>query len=141
MMKDYFQYLSKKKSFSLTIYPAEILERRAQEEIVRSDENKTYFIYAEASFETLATAIPLEADQNLFLEVLLQCLQSNIRGSDAIGMLPDNKGIVVLMPETQKDGWVRLQKAFAQKLSDRKDLCKAFADHIVPIVYPSCLQS
>lgn len=139
-MKEYFQHLTKKKSFTLTIYPAETLERRAQEEIVRSDENKTYFIYAEASFAALEAAIPLEADQNLFLDIFLQCLQSNIRGSDAIGMLPGDSGVVLLMPETQKDGWVRFQKAFSQKLADRKDLCKAFAETITPIVYPSCLQ-
>lgn len=140
MMKDYFQQLTKKKSYSLTIYPAEILERRTQEEIVRSDENKTYFIYAEVNFETLEKALPMEGDQNLFLDIFLQCMQSNIRGSDAVGMLPEDKGLVVLMPETQKDGWARLYKAFVQKLSDRKDICKVFSEYISPIVYPSCLK-
>ncbi len=139
MMKEYFQQLQKRNAFSLVIYPENILERRAQEEILRSDESKTYFIYAEVSFATLQEALPMEGDQNLFLDILLQCLQSNIRGSDAIGLLPDGEGLVILMPETQKEGWVRLQKAFNQKLSDRKDLCKVFSEKINPIVYPSCL--
>ncbi len=141
MMWDYFIRLSKKKSFLPFIYPADLFERRAQEEIVRSDECKNFFVYAEINFKMIEQCISEEDDQKLFISVLSQCLQSDIRGSDAIGELPDKEGIVLLMPETKESAWNRLKKSFREKLPDRKDLCSIFDKKIHPIVYPPYLDT
>ena len=140
MLYEYFQQSLKKKSFSsMIIYPAEILERRAQEEMVRSDKHHTYFVYAEIDFNHLDQHILHESDQELFITILLQVLNSDIRSTDILGLLPNNQGFVVLMPEAKEKAWFRIRRSFGEKLSDRPDLHKIFKEQIHPIVYPICL--
>lgn len=141
MLYDYFQENVKKKSFSsMVVYPADILERRAQEEMIRSDKHNTYFVYAEIDFNLLDQSILHESDQDLFITILLQVLKSDIRATDIIGLLPENQGIVVLMPEAKEKAWFRIRRSFGEKLADRPDLHKIFKEQVRPIVYPICLK-
>ena len=98
----------------MIVYPAEILERRAQEEMVRSDKHHTYFVYAEIDFNHLDQHILHESDQELFITILLQVLNSDIRSTDILGLLPNNQGFVVLMPEAKEKAWFRIRRSFGE---------------------------
>lgn len=140
-MKACFEHLTKRKFFKATIYPVELFERRVQEEIARSDENNDSFVYTEIEFDMIKENIASEQDRKLFLLAVLQCLQFDMRSSDSIGLLPDDKGFVVLMPESHGVyAWKRLQLAFGNRIADRPDFVKLFKEKIQPIVYPTCLE-
>jgi len=141
MIQEYFQQNIKKKSFSsIVVYPADILDQRTQEEMLRSEKYNSSFIYAEVDFNLLDQHILHESDQDLFITILLQVLQSDTRITDIIGLLPDNQGFVVLMPEAKEKAWFRIKRSFAEKLADRPDLSKIFKEHVHPIVYPIYLK-
>ena len=53
MMKEYLFNLIKKHQYNISIYTEDIFERRCQEEIIRSDEDNSSFLYIELDFETI----------------------------------------------------------------------------------------
>ena len=139
MMWEYFIHLAKKKSFLKMIYPANIFERRIQEEIVRTDNSNYFFVYTEFDFENLKPFFKTKEDSELFVRTLLNCLINDIRSSDAIGFLPKERGVGVLMPESSNNAFDRIVHAFANKIPERKDLCSVLKEKVNPIIYPLCL--
>ena len=52
-MKQELFKLIRKHHLNISIYTAEIFERRCQEEIIRSDEDQSSFIYLEFEFDEI----------------------------------------------------------------------------------------
>ena len=57
-MKELLYNLIRKHKYSISIYTEEIFERRCQEEIIRSDEDNSSFVYLEFDFESLKKELP-----------------------------------------------------------------------------------
>lgn len=139
MLWETFHNLSGKKSLRLVVYPADIFERRAQEEIVRSDESKGSFVYIEIDFFSLDEKIPVESDREIFLYALLDSLKNDIRSIDFVGYLPKNQGIALILPESREEGWSRFEDSLLERLPKRRDLFEIFKASVRPIIYPITL--
>ena len=59
-MKQELFKLIRKHHFNISIYTSEIFERRCQEEIIRSDEDKSSFVYIEFDFSSIRKILPTE---------------------------------------------------------------------------------
>ena len=66
MMKELLYNLIRKHKYNISIYTEEIFERRCQEEIIRSDEDDSSFVYLEFDFEALKKELPDEGDFTQF---------------------------------------------------------------------------
>ena len=73
MMKELLFNLIRKHHYNISIYTEEIFERRCQEEIIRSDEEKSSFVYVEFDFNTINRMIP-DQDSLMKFWVKLVCL-------------------------------------------------------------------
>ena len=87
MMKEQLFNLIGKHRFNISIYTKELFERRCQEEIIRSDEDKTSFVYLEFNFEQIAQKLGNDEDNSKFWEIFLEALAKNNRGCDIIGFI------------------------------------------------------
>ena len=58
--------------FNISIYTAEIFERRCQEEIIRSDEDKSSFVYLEFDFKTIKDMLKTDEQNETFWEIFLE---------------------------------------------------------------------
>ena len=143
MMKELLFNLIRKHKYNISIYTEEIFERRCQEEIIRSDEDNSSFVYLEFDFETLKKELPDEGDFNKFWNSFFSVLSSGSRGSDIIGFLENGSGIGMLLLDSKLDGWQRIKGRIEQKVdADNNGKIKAILDKIVkPILYPACIQN
>ena len=73
MMKELLYNLIRKHKYNISIYTEEIFERRCQEEIIRSDEDNSSFVYLEFDFEALRKEMPDEGEFNQFWNSFLRC--------------------------------------------------------------------
>ena len=140
-MKQELFKLIRKHRFNTSIYTAEIFERRCQEEIIRSDEDKSSFVYLEFDFEAIRKISVTEEASLQFWEVFLMALNHNNRGSDIIGFLENDSGIGMLLLDSKIEGWIRvrgriLQTAANQNFSLASNILSAV---VKPIVYPTCI--
>ena len=143
MMKELLFNLIRKHKYNISIYTEEIFERRCQEEIIRSDEDNSSFVYLEFDFEILKKELPDEGDFNKFWNSFFSVLSSGSRGSDIIGFLEHESGIGMLLLDSKLDGWQRIKGRIEQKVdADNNGKIKAILDKIVkPILYPACIQN
>lgn len=142
MMKELLFNLIRKHQFNISIYTKEIFERRCQEEIIRSDEDKTSFVYLEFNFEQFAEALHNNENTNKFWEIFMEALSKNNRGCDIIGFLENESGLGVLLLDSKIEGWIRVKGRIEQTAISKGSLP---ISHILntlvsPIVYPSCIQ-
>ena len=114
MMKETLFEIIRKCHFNISIYTAEIFERRCQEEIIRSDEDKSSFVYLEFDFRTIKEMFKTDEQNELFWEVFLEALSKNRRGSDIIGFLENNSGIGMLLLDSKIEGWNRVRGRIEQ---------------------------
>jgi hypothetical protein len=142
-MKELLFNLIRKHKYNISIYTEEIFERRCQEEIIRSDEDNSSFVYLEFDFEILKKELPDEGDFNKFWNSFFSVLSSGSRGSDIIGFLEHESGIGMLLLDSKLDGWQRIKGRIEQKVdADNNGKIKAILDKIVkPILYPACIQN
>lgn len=142
-MKENLFNLIRKHHFNISIYTAEIFERRCQEEIIRSDEDKSSFVYIEFDFSSIQAHFRDNDASELFFKVLLATLDKNCRGSDVIGFLEKDGGLGLLLLDSKIDGWQRIKGRIIQTAENSDiDINDAMLESIVkPIVYPACIQS
>ena len=141
MKEDLFN-LIKKHQYNISIYTEDIFERRCQEEIIRSDEDNSSFVYIEFDFENLETILGNKANALQFWNIFLETLSKNKRGSDIIGFLENESGIGLLLLDSKLEGWTRVAGRFQRTASKHNfDIMSlVFEKNVKPIVYPSCIQ-
>ena len=141
-MKQELFKLIRKHRFNISIYTAEIFERRCQEEIIRSDEDKSSFVYLELDFAAIRKLLQTEEESMEFWDVFLTALDKNNRGSDIIGFLEQESGIGMLLLDSMLPGWERIKGRIVQTAREQGlDTSKLVLDDIIkPIVYPACIQ-
>ena len=142
-MKELLYNLIRKHKYGISIYTEEIFERRCQEEIIRSDEDNSSFVYLEFDFETLKKELPDESEYAQFWNSIFAVLSSGSRGSDIVGFLEHESGIGMLLLDSKLDGWLRVKGRIEQKAdADNNGKIKAILDKVVkPILYPACIQN
>jgi hypothetical protein len=142
MMKEDLFNLIKKHQYNISIYTEDIFERRCQEEIIRSDEDKSSFVYIEFDFDSIDNTLGNESNSQLFWNIFLETLSKNKRGNDILGFLEHESGIGLLLLDSKIDGWTRLIGRFIRTASKHNfDIMNlVFEKNVKPIVYPSCIQ-
>ena len=141
MMKETLFEIIRNCHFNISIYTAEIFERRCQEEIIRSDEDQSSFVYLEFDFGAIRKILQSEDANIQFWEVFLTALNKNNRGSDIIGFLENETGLGMLLLDSKIEGWIRvrgriLQTADSMGFNSAASLISAT---VKPIVYPACI--
>jgi len=142
MMKETLFEIIRKCRFNISIYTAEIFERRCQEEIIRSDEDKSSFVYLEFDFKTIKEMLKTDEQNEIFWEVFLESLTKNSRGSDIIGFLENNSGLGMLLLDSKLEGWNRVRGRIEQ-IAQRREfgaISLILPNAVRPIVYPACIQ-
>lgn len=140
-MKELLYNLIRKHKYSISIYTEDIFERRCQEEIIRSDEDNSSFVYLEFDFETLKKELPDEGEFTQFWNSLFAVLSSGSRGSDIVGFLEHESGLGMLLLDSKLDGWQRVMGRIEQK-TDNSVKIKAVLEKVIkPILYPACIQN
>ena len=140
-MKQELFKLIRKHHFNISIYTAEIFERRCQEEIIRSDEDQSSFVYLEFDFNEIKKVAQSDEDSLRFLEVMLTALNRNNRGSDILGFLENDSGLGMLLLDSKIEGWIRVRGRILQ-CANSEGFSKAtniIASVVKPIVYPTCI--
>ena len=142
MMKEDLFNLIKKHQYNISIYTEDIFERRCQEEIIRSDEDNSSFVYIEFDFDNLEKILGNKANALQFWNIFLETLSKNKRGSDIIGFLEHESGIGLLLLDSKLEGWTRVAGRFQRTASKHNfDIMNlVFEKNMKPIVYPSCIQ-
>lgn len=142
MMKEFLFNLIRKRKYDISIYTEEIFERRCQEEIIRSDEDNSSFVYLEFNFEQIKKELPDESTYTKFWEVFLATLSKSTRSSDIVGLLENGSGLGVLLLDSKMDGWHRVKGRIVQmaKVMDFADMDTILEKEIKPILYPTCIQ-
>ena len=142
MMKETLFEIIRKCHFNISIYTAEIFERRCQEEIIRSDEDKSSFVYLEFDFKNIKEMLKTDEQNEIFWEVFLESLTKNSRGSDIIGFLENNSGLGMLLLDSKLEGWNRVRGRIEQ-IAQRREfsaISLILPNAVRPIVYPACIQ-
>ena len=141
-MKEYLFNLIKKHQYNISIYTEDIFERRCQEEIIRSDEDKSFFVYIEFDFESINTTLGNESNSQQFWNIFMETLSKNKRGNDILGFLEHESGIGLLLLDSKLDGWTRLTGRLMRTASAQNfEIISLVLDkNVKPIVYPSCIQ-
>ena len=140
-MKQELFKLIRKHHLNISIYTAEIFERRCQEEIIRSDEDQSSFVYLEFDFDEIKKVAQSDEDSLRFLEVMLTALNRNNRGSDILGFLENDSGLGMLLLDSKIEGWIRVRGRILQ-CANSEGFSKAtniIASVVKPIVYPTCI--
>ena len=141
-MKNYLFNLIKKHHYNISIYTEDIFERRCQEEIIRSDEDNSSFVYIEFDFESMDKTFGNESNSQQFWNIFMETLSKNKRGSDILGFLEHESGIGLLLLDSKLSGWNRIAGRLIQTASSHSftimDL--ALKKNVRPIVYPACIQ-
>jgi hypothetical protein len=143
MMKELLFNLIRKHKYNISIYTEDIFERRCQEEIIRSDEDNSSFVYLEMDFQLLQKEISDVDMQAQFWNVFFAALNNNSRGSDILGFLEHESGIGMLLLDSKLEGWNRVkgrieQKARVMGFSNIKEIINKT---VKPILYPACIQT
>ena len=143
MMKELLFNLIRKHKYNISIYTEEIFERRCQEEIIRSDEDNSSFVYLEFDFETLKRELPDEGCFAQFWNAFFSVLNSGSRGSDIIGFLEHESGLGMLLLDSKLDGWQRIKGRIEQKSAgtNLEKVCEILDKTVKPILYPACIQN
>ena len=140
-MKQELFKLIRKHRFNISIYTSEIFERRCQEEIIRSDEDKSSFVYLEFDFAAIRKILKTEEESTQFWDVFLTALNKNNRGSDIIGFLENEAGLGMLLLDSKIEGWIRVRGGILQTADSMgcTSIASVLSTIVKPIVYPTCI--
>lgn len=143
MMKELLFNLIRKYKYDISIYTEEIFERRCQEEIIRSDEDNSSFVYIEFDFEAVRNALKSDEANSTFWEVFLASLNKSNRGSDIIGFLEHESGLGMLLLDSKLEGWNRVKGRIEQMGTTMgfSLVNSILNDAVKPIIYPACIQN
>ena len=75
--------------------------------MIRTDEYKSYFVYAELDFESVRKNLPADQEEK-FWEAFFKTLATKGRGSDVLGLLEKDSGLGLILLDSKMDGWDRL---------------------------------
>lgn len=141
MMKKIIFNGIKNHKYDLILYPAEFFELRIQEEIVRTDEYKSSFVYVEMDFNRIKTTLKDDTEELAFWEAALRSMAIKKRGSDVLGFLQDDAGIGLLLLDSKMEGWIRLQGRISEfcRLTIG-DISNTLQKGTRAFVYPACLK-
>lgn len=142
-MKELLFNLIRKYKYDISIYTEEIFERRCQEEIIRSDEDNSSFVYIEFDFEAVRNALKSDEANSTFWEVFLASLNKSNRGSDIIGFLEHESGLGMLLLDSKLEGWNRVKGRIEQMGTTMGFTLvnSILNDAVKPIIYPACIQN
>lgn len=142
-MKELLFNLIRKYKYDISIYTEEIFERRCQEEIIRSDEDNSSFVYIEFDFEAVHNALKSDEANSTFWEVFLASLNKSNRGSDIIGFLEHESGLGMLLLDSKLEGWNRVKGRIEQMGTTMGFTLvnSILNDAVKPIIYPACIQN
>ena len=142
MMKEQLFNLIGKHRFNISIYTKELFERRCQEEIIRSDEDKTSFVYLEFNFDQIARKFENAEDNLKFWKIFLEALAKNNRGCDIIGFIENEAGLGMLLLDSKVEGWMRVKGRIEQtaNINNFPHVSEILSTLVTPIVYPACIQ-
>lgn len=134
--------LIRKRKYNISIYTEEIFERRCQEEIIRSDEDNSSFVYIELDFESIQNFMGDEEGALQFWNIFLASLHKSNRGSDILGFLEHESGIGMLLLDSKIEGWIRVKGRIIQMAQTQQcDKVEQFLNTMVkPVLYPACIQ-
>ena len=140
-MKQELFKLIRKHRFNISIYTSEIFERRCQEEIIRSDEDKSSFVYLEFDFAAIRKILKTEEESTQFWDVFLTALNKNNRGSDIIGFLENEAGLGMLLLDSKIEGWIRVRGRILQTADSMgcTSIASVLSTIVKPIVYHTCI--
>ena len=140
-MKQELFKLIRKHRFNISIYTSEIFERRCQEEIIRSDEDKSSFVYLEFDFAAIRKILKTEEESTQFWDVFLTALNKNNRGSDIIGFLENEAGLGMLLLDSKIEGWIRVRGRILQTADSMgcTSIASVLSTIVKPIVDPTCI--
>ena len=143
MMKELLFNLIRKHKYNISIYTEDIFERRCQEEIIRSDEDNSSFVYLEMDFQLLQKEISDIDTQTQFWNVFFAALNNNSRGSDIVGFLEHESGIGMLLLDSKLEGWNRVKGRIEQmgNVLNFPSVKKILDKVVKPILYPACIQN
>ncbi len=139
MIPKFFQDCIKKQKYGIVIYPNDLFELRVQEEMIRADEYKSYFVYAEMDFKAIREALPKDKEE-IFWKAVLKGFATKGRASDVIGFLENESGIGLIMLDSKMDGWLRLVGRFKEFAKDSISDIKQPIDTVKAIVYPAYIE-
>lgn len=141
MMKKIIFNGIKNHKYDLIIYPAEFFELRIQEEIVRTDEYKSSFVYVEMDFKKIKASLRDDEDELAFWEAALRSMAIKKRGSDVLGFLQDDAGVGLLLLDSKMEGWIRLQGRISEfcRLTIG-DISSTIQKGTRAFVYPACIK-
>lgn len=107
MIPEFFHSYIKKQKNGVVLYPNDLFDQRVQEEMIRADEYKSYFVYAEIDFDSIRNALPQDQEEK-FWEAVFKSFATKGRGSDVLGILENESGVGIIMLDSKMDGWDRL---------------------------------
>ena len=104
MISEYLKTCIRKQKREIVVYPNDLFEQRVQEEMIRTDEYKSYFVYAELDFESVRKNLPADQEEK-FWEAFFKTLATKGRGSDVLGLLEKDSGLGLILLDSKMDGW------------------------------------
>ena len=107
MISEYLKTCIRKQKREIVVYPNDLFEQRVQEAMSRTDEYKSYFVYAELDFESVRKNLPADQEEK-FWEAFFKTLATKGRGSDVLGLLEKDSGLGLILLDSKMDGWDRL---------------------------------
>ena len=62
MIKEFLLNWIKNQKYGIVVYPTELFDLRIQEEMIRADESKEYFVYVEVNFAKIRETLKTDSD-------------------------------------------------------------------------------
>lgn len=137
MISKFFQDYVKKQKYGLVIYPNDLFELRIQEEMIRADEYKSFFVYAEMDFTAIQKALPKDEEEK-FWDAVFKGIATKGRGSDVVGLLENGIGFIML--DSKMDGWLRLVGRFKEFAKNSVSDIDRPIETIKAFVYPAHIE-
>ncbi len=105
------------------LYSSENISRRIYEERARAELFGKAFTYAEIPFSNLVRSACNHENERKVWKAILYCLASELRGSDIRGFAENNRGIALLLLDSEEASLDRFIRRIEKEL-DRRNLLK-----------------
>jgi len=140
MIPEFFHSYIKKQKNGVVLYPNDLFDQRVQEEMIRADEYKSYFVYAEIDFDSIRNALPQDQEEK-FWEAVFKSFATKGRGSDVLGILENESGVGIIMLDSKMDGWDRLVGRIKEFTKNSINDIDKPLNTIKAFVYPAYINS
>ncbi len=140
MVSKFFSDCIKKQKYGIVIYPNDLFELRVQEEMIRADEYKSFFVYVEMDFRAIRAALPSDEEEK-FWRAVFSSFATKGRGSDVVGFLENKSGIGLILLDSKMEGWRRLAGRFKEFAKDSVTDIQRPLDTVKALVYPAYIEA